>query len=199
MNQTHHYPPGTIRTLLASDHVSEKTRAVLTERLDQQPGTLQFFTADEAETLRYAIARLIPQPPSYEKIDVVSPIDQRLANNESDGWRYDVMPADQEAYRLGIAGFQETAQVLYDQPFDLLTGVQQDAVLTQVQAGTCPGETWQQLPPKRFFEELLAEAVSVYFSHPLAQDEIGYAGFADVPRWDRVGLNELEDREPTKE
>ena len=32
--------------------------------------------------------------------------------------------------------------------------------------------------------------------YPLAQEEIGYAGMADLPAWTKIGLNEREDREP---
>ena len=197
MNQpTHHYPPGTVNALLATDHVSQKTREVLTSRQKNVPGPLRFFSAEEAETLRYIAARLIPQPADHEHVDLVSPIDERLTANESDGWRYDVMPADQDAYRQGIAGFHETAQALFGHPFDLLTGLQQDDIIGQVQHDTAPGTIWQTLPPKRFFEDLLAELTGLYFSHPLAQDDMGYAGFADVPNWPTVGLNELYEREP---
>ena len=31
---------------------------------------------------------------------------------------------------------------------------------------------------------------------PLAQEEIGYVGLADLPSWTKIGLNEKEDREP---
>lgn len=191
------YPSGTIRTLLASDHVSDKTRAVLTERLTKQPGPLRFFSEQEADTLRRIAARLVPQ--SIEAgyvVDLVGPVDERLANNESDGWRYDTLPADRDAFRQGLAGFHESAQVLYGQPFDLLTTSQQDALIGQVQQGTAPGATWQQLPPKRFFEDLLAEVVVIYFSYPLVQETIGYVGMADKPGWEQMGLNKLETREP---
>ena len=54
-------------------------------RLAQQPETPQFFTPDETELLRQIATRLLPQPANREQIDVVGPVDHRLANNESDG------------------------------------------------------------------------------------------------------------------
>lgn len=197
MSQPTHYPPGTVRGLLSTDHVSDKTRAVLTERLTKQSGPLRFFSPEEADTLRHVAARLIPQSAEAGYVvDLVGPVDDRLANNESDGWRYDALPADTDAFRQGLAGFHESAQALYGQSFDRLADTEQDTLLEQVQQGTAPGMMWQQLPPKRFFEDLLAELVTVYFSHPLVQETIGYVGMADKPGWERVGLNELETREP---
>lgn len=191
-----HYPEGTVRALLATDLVTEATRQVLTDRLiaSLQPPT--FFTTSEFVLLETICNRLIPQKADDELIDIVGGIDQRLANNESDGWRYDVMPADGDAYRLGLAGTDETAQLLFQQPFQQLSDDQQDDVLLNIQRATAPGKTWEHLPANRFFEELLAEATHLYYSHPLAQEAIGYVGMADVPTWQRIGLNELEDREP---
>ncbi len=74
--------------------------------------------------------------------------------------------------------------------------MQQDAVLGSVQNEEAAGATWNLLPSRRFFEELLAEVTEIYYAHPLAQEEIGYAGMADAPGWTRIGLDEREEREP---
>ena len=62
--------------------------------------------------------------------------------------------------------------------------------------GRPPGPAWDTLDAGRFFEELLAELTATYYAHPLAQEEIGYVGLADLPSWTKIGLNEKEDREP---
>ena len=190
------YPSGTVRALLDTDHVSPATREALQTRLAQQPQTPRFFTPDETELLRHIAARLLPQPTTREQIDVVGPVDHRLAHDESDGWRYDALPADPDAWRLGLNAFQEAAQAQFGHPFTLLDGVQQDELIGQMQQGTAVGVSLTPHQSKRFFEDMLAELTGIYFSHPLAQEAIGYVGMADKPRWDRVGLNELEEREP---
>ncbi|MBO0939881.1 gluconate 2-dehydrogenase subunit 3 family protein [Fibrella sp. HMF5335] len=190
------YPIGTVRALLDTDHVTPATRQALQTRLDKQPEQPQFFTPDEADLLHQLSARLFPQPDTRPSIDVVSPVDHRLAHNESDGWRYDLLPADPDAWRQGLNGFQEAAQAQFGKPFTQLDGGQQDDLIGQIQQGTAIGTSFTPLQSKRFFEDMLAELVSLYFSHPLAQEEFGYVGMADKPRWDRVGLNELEAREP---
>lgn len=193
-----HYPDGTVRALLQTDQVTETTRQVLTKRLAEPPHQPTFFTPDEFQLLQAICDRLVPQHDRPELIDITGAIDQRLADNKSNGWRYDVMPADGEAYRLGIKGAEESAQVLFQRSFQNISAEQQDNILKAIQEKRAPGDTWQQLAADRFFEELLAEAVENYYSHPLAQEEIGYVGMADAPTWQRIGLNQLEDREPRR-
>ncbi len=191
-----HYPTGTVRALLDTDLVTEATRKALTERLNRPTHQPSFFSADEFALLQAVCARLIPQDDRSEPIDMAGGIDKRLSENKSDGWRYDTMPADRDAYKLGLRGINESAQLMFRQSFQNISGEQQDIILKAIQANEAAGDTWQQLIAARFFEELLAEAVNNYYSHPIAQEEIGYVGMADVPTWQRVGLNELEDREP---
>ena len=190
-----HYPQNTVRTLLNTDHVTNATRQVLTERLNAPPRQPEFFSAAEFALLQTICNRLIPQDDRPEPIDIAGGIDERLTLNKSDGWRYDTMPADADAYKRGLAGMEESAQVLFQRLFGQLSGIEQDNIIGLVQAGDAPGDTWRTLPSARFFEELLAEAVENYYSHPLAQEEIGYVGIADLPGWQRIGLNQLEERE----
>ncbi len=68
--------------------------------------------------------------------------------------------------------------------------------MRQVQRGRASGAAWRTLPSHRFFEELLAEVTEAYYSHPLAQEEIGYTGMADAHGWQHVSLNDLESWEP---
>lgn len=186
-----------IRSLLQTDLVTEPTRQVLTERLNAPVREPTFFSVEEFILLQAICHRLTPQDgrPEPERVDVAGCIDQRLTENKSNGWRYDEMPPDPEAYRMGLCGIDESARLLFDKPFLGLSGEQQDALLKAVQTMEVSGKTWQTLPADRFFEELLAEAVEIYYSHPLAQEEINYVGFTDAPGWQRVGLNNLEERE----
>ncbi|MDQ2769091.1 MAG: gluconate 2-dehydrogenase subunit 3 family protein [Bacteroidota bacterium] len=193
------YPPGTVRALLATPHVSEATRAALLARLDAPAAYVPQLLAPETFALLEAVAaRLLPQPDRADQPIALAPaIDQRLAEGRADGWRYDILPPDRETYRLGLGGIQEIAQAQFQQDFMVLTAEQQDAVLEALAGGTPPGETWETLDAGRFFEELLAELTETYYAHPLAQEEIGYVGMADLPAWTKIGLNEKEDREVT--
>ncbi len=197
------YPTGTVRALLETNLVTDATRSALLKRLTATPRPPEFFTAAEFTLLKQVCDRLIPQPDRPEPIDLVSAIDERLSSGKTNGWRYDTMPNDGDAFRLGLRGIDETAQTTYNQPFSSLTAAEQDNVLLRIQRGdTGLSGVWEQLPTNRFFEELLVEVTETYYAHPLAQEEIGYVGMADAvssnpPGWTRIGLNEREDREPT--
>ena len=192
------YPSGTVRALLATPHVSEATRTALQARLAAPATYIPQLLAPETFALLEAVAaRLFPQPDRPEQpIPLAPALDQRLADGRADGWRYDSLPPDREAYRLGLGGIQEIAQVQFQADFIALPAEQQDAVLQALASGTPPGKTWQNLDAGRFFEEMLAELTETYYAHPLAQEEIGYVGMADLPAWTKIGLNEKEDREP---
>ncbi len=187
-----------VEVLLASAHVSGATRAALQARLAAPTAYApQFFSSEAYALLEAVAARLLPQPDRpTAPIPLAPALDQRLADGRADGWRYDVLPPDREAYRLGLGGIQEIAQALFQSDFLLLDSSHQDAVVEALAEGNPPGLVWQTIGATRFFEELLAELTATYYAHPLAQQEIGYAGFADLPGWTRIGLDEREAREP---
>ncbi|RAK62382.1 gluconate 2-dehydrogenase subunit 3 family protein [Hymenobacter edaphi] len=190
------YPASTVRTLLETGLVTAATRAALQARLLAPAYAPQFLEPATYDLLRAVATCLIPQPDRAVPIELAPGVDQRLARGGSDGWRYDSLPPDREAYRLGLGGINQSAQALFQRNFRELEPAQQTTVLQRVQEGNAPGEIWATVPAGRFFEELLAELTELYYAHPLAQEEIGYVGMADAPGWTRIGLNEREEREP---
>ncbi len=191
------YAAGTVRALLKTDHVSDSTRAVLRARLDRlQVREPEFFTENEFAVLRAVCDRLMPQPDRTPPIDVAGDIDRRLATGATDGWRYDVLPADGEMYRALIGGLDALARQHGVNGFPALDMNTQNEVLARIQRGDVTGEPWDRIPAVRCFEEVLAEVVEIYYGHPLAQEEIGYVGMADLPAWTKVGLDERDEREP---
>ncbi|RZK92758.1 MAG: gluconate 2-dehydrogenase subunit 3 family protein [Hymenobacter sp.] len=155
----------------------------------------QFFAPATYQLLVAVAARLFPQPERPVPIPLAPAVDDRLAQGKSDGWRYDALPPDREAYRLGLGGIEQIAQALFKADFEQLDATKQDEVIKALAAGNPPGEVWQTLRADRFFEEMLAELTENYYAHPWAQDEIGYTGYADLPAWTNIGLNEKDSRE----
>jgi len=143
-----HYPAGTVRALLPTAHVSEATRAALQQRLDAPAAyTPQFFAPETFALLEAVAACLFPQPDRpHQPIALAPAVDQRLAEGCANGWRYDVLPPDREAYRLGLGGVQETAQALFTKDFEHLAANQQGQVMQAIADGYPPGGAWQALP-----------------------------------------------------
>ena len=180
-----------LQRLLGSDRVTEPTRKALRARLLESAPVRVFFTESEFALLEVVSARLISQP--YGNLAVQ--IDSRLAKGEGKGWRFDSLPPDGELYRLGLRGLEELAQSQHGSSFAALSALEMDALLGAVQRGEVSGGVWDALPATRFFEELLTELTELHYSHPLAQLEIGYTGFADAHGWQRVELNSPRDSE----
>ena len=190
------YPPGTVRALIESDLVTPATRRALRERMRRQPVSPRFFDPDAFRTILAASARLIPQRERDRPVDLAGALDARLADGDGDGWRYAKMPPDRIMHAKGAVGLDQTAQAMFGCGFSQALAADRDAVLRAVQSGTAPGEIWQEMDAACYFEELLALLVDIYYAHPLALEEIGYAGMADGHGWQAIGLDEHEAHEP---
>lgn len=192
----HTYPDGTFAGLIDTPFVTAPTRAALKARLARPPVTEPGFLTGAEFTLLGAVCDRLLDQEGERRVDVAGAIDSYLASGESDGWRYDAMPDDGTAMRRGLAGIDETARALAGSSFLDLPAAERDRVISAVQAGDPPGETWRNLPARRFFEDLLAAVTEAFYAHPLSQEEIGYAGYADARGWQAIGLGERELREP---
>jgi len=187
------YPAGTTRALVGSDLVTPPTREALAARLAPGDAASRFLTGPEYAVLRAACARLIPHPAAPK---IAAAIDHRLAEGRTDGWRYDDMPPDPEACRLGLRGLDESARAMFGAGFATVDGEAQDRVLAAVQRGAPPGAVWETLAARRFFEEFLTECAEAFYSEAAGQDDIGYAGFADTHGWQGIGLGDRAPHEP---
>jgi hypothetical protein len=173
------YPAYNVLDKWSSPDWDDQTRAVVRQRLEEVP-PIRFFTIEEAGLLAAIAERIVPQPErsESEKVPVVPWIDQKLYEDKRDGYRYEEMPPQRDAWRLGLRGIAETAQALFaEKEFIDLDPVSQDVVLTHVARGNPDGDTWKQIAAGRFFRDILcATIVKIYYSHPLAWNEIGYNG-----------------------
>ena len=173
------YPGYNVLDKWSSPDWDDQTREVVRRRLEEVP-PVRFFTDGEARTLAAVAERIIPQPDrsNDEKVPVVPWIDEKLYEDKRDGYRYEELPPQREAWRLGLKGIDETAQALFGgKSFARLDPLSQDAVLTHVARGDAPGATWKQLPAARFFKSVLSiTVIKIYYAHPAAWNEIGYNG-----------------------
>lgn len=172
----------------------EATRRVVLERMEKIP-SFRFFTAGEAGLMTAVCDRIIPQDDRDEshKIPIANFIDERLLENRLDGYRFENMPSDQEAYRLGLRAIEETAQHMYRAGFLELAPIDQELVLKTLHDGDPPAAQgiWRQMSVYRFWLLLVGDVTAVYYAHPYAWNEIGFGGPA-YPR----GYMRLENGDP---
>jgi len=182
------YPHFNVLDKWATPDWDDQTREAIRRRLEEVP-SIRFFTPAEVMTLEAVVERIIPQPDrsAEEKIPIVPWIDEKLFDDARDGYRQEVLPPQRRAWRLAIAGIDETAQVLFGAPFHELDAPSQDMILKRVQQGDPPGETWKELPSHIFFGKVLAvEIVKIYYAHPAAWNEIGYHGPSSPRGYSRI-------------
>lgn len=158
------------------DHATQKAIA---ERVEKTP-PIRFFSPDEEALLGAVIDRVMPQDDRSEErtVPILRVLDQRLYTNSLNGFRYEDMPPDQEAYRLAIKAIREMALERFQQPFIDLTVHGQELILKSLHDGKPNPEhaTWQRMPVHRFWALLMEDCVTAYYSHPWAWDEIGFGG-----------------------
>ena len=90
--------PAEYLNFLEGERVSVPTRTVLNRRMAGTVRPEGLLTAEQERTLRAVLARVVPGA----GIDLAGTVMARLATGKGDGWRYDVLPADLEAYREGL-------------------------------------------------------------------------------------------------
>jgi hypothetical protein len=187
------YYPG-FSTLAQQAFWDEATRKVILARIEPPP-LLRFFSPEEAQLMKAVCDRLLPQGDRDEEhtIPLVHIIDERLASGRIDGYRFEGMPPDHEAHRLGLQAIDAIAQHLFQRPFVQLEPREQDRVLQSIHDCQPPAaeEIWKKMSVQRFWMLLLQDALEAYYAHPYAWDEIGFGGPA-YPR----GYMRLEGGKP---
>jgi len=187
------YYPG-FSTLSQQAYWDGATRKTVLARVHDVP-PIRFFTPDEARLMQAVCDRILPQDDRDEahKIPVLHSIDDRLYQRRIDGYRFEDMPPDHEAHRLGLQAIEAIAQHLYQQPFVDLGPLEQDSVLKSIHDGSPPAahDIWQKMNVARFWMLLVQDVVDAYYAHPYAWDEVGFGGPA-YPR----GYMRLENGKP---
>lgn len=172
------YYPG-YSTLAQKKSWDQATRSVVIERVEQT-SPIRFFSSSEAAVLGAVIDRVMPQDDRSpdRTIPILPILDERLFKNSLNGFRYEDMPSDQEAYRAGIKAIEEMAIERFQQSFIDLTVHRQELILKSLHDGKPEPQNaaWQKMPVHRFWTLLMEDCVTAYYSHPWAWDEIGFGG-----------------------
>ena len=172
------YYPG-FSTLSQKNYWDEATRRLIEDRVYNIP-QIRFFNAQQSELMQAIADRIVPQDdrlPEY-RIPIVPYIDERLQKNEIDGYRFEDMPPDREAYRLGLYAIDETAYAICHKPFLDLGPLERDHVLKSIHDGdkVAAHDIWSRMSIGRFWQLLVQDCVTQFYAHPWAWDEIGFGG-----------------------
>jgi hypothetical protein len=152
-------------------HWDDVTRAVVLMRL-ATPAALGFFDSDEEATARALCDRLLAQD-GEPRIPVVESVDARLLSHQGDGYRYDDMPEDGEAWKRSLRGLDQDARSACDAKFcDLQPNTQRHLV---EQVRLAKGD-WHGLPAARVFSLWMRYVTTAFYAHPWAWNEIGFPG-----------------------
>lgn len=182
-----------------SGHWDERTRQVVQARVEQVP-QFRFFDADDAALLEAVCDRIMPQQdrPPTERVPIAPFIDELLHDDNTDGFRHADMPWEQDAWRLGLRGIDEVARERHSRSFVDLDDRERDDVLQHVQQGQPDTGAWSQVKPKSFFSKIVEKVVTVYYAHPTAWNEIGWAGPASPRGYARTGYGRRDPWEPAE-
>jgi hypothetical protein len=159
------------------------TAGVVLERLAVAT-TLAFFTAEEVAVARPLLDQLLGQD-GEPRVPVLELIDTRLARGETDGWHYDDLPEDAEAWRTSLAHLDDDARTAYAAGFGELTTSQQAQLISAVQELSDAGKAWHGWSAKHVWSLWTRYACTAFYSHPWAWSEIGFGG----PAYPRGYLN----------
>ena len=170
-----------------ADSWDRATARVVLARVSPSP-VLRFFTDAEAAAAGAVVDRLLAQD-AEPKVPVLTLIDARLADRQFDGWRYEDMPDDDDAWGMTMQAVDADAAAC--QPghvFADLDRSDQIRLLEQIRTGDC----WHGFPAPRVWNLWMRYACSAFFSHPWAWNEIGFGGPAYPTGYKNLGIDGRE-------
>lgn len=149
------------------------------------PGELTFFTPHEVGIAAPLLDLLLAQD-CDPRVPALQLIDARLTAGETDGWHYDELPEDGQAWRDSLAALDDDSVDVYaGRRFAHLVAGEQAAVVQNVQDCATSGERWHEWPAKHIWSLWTRYACTAFYSHPWAWNEIGFPG----PAYPRGYLN----------
>ena len=173
-----------------ADKWDDATAGVVLARLTL-PNMLSFFTPREVGIAEPMLDLLLGQD-SDPRVPVLPLIDDRLSTGETDGWHYDDMPEDGQAWRDTLAYLDEDAHARHGAGYAELTSSQQACLLQDVQDLADRSEQWHGIEASRVWSLWTRYATTAFYSHPWAWNEIGFSGPAYPRGYLNPGVNARE-------
>jgi hypothetical protein len=195
-------------------HWDEITAAAVLSRLGPPPALRFFSPAEEAiasALLDLLLGQVEPEARTLlgarrargargrVRVPVTAMIGARLAESETDGWRYADMPEDGQAWRDTLAYLDADAQAKFGCGFAACLAADQSALIQVVQ--DLGSSDWHGLPASHVWSLWTRYACTAFYAHPGAWNEIGFPGPAYPRGYKNLGVGrrepfEVADTEP---
>ena len=171
----------------AADTWDAATRKVVEDRMALAGRPLRFFTPEEEPTLRAFCDTVLAQD-DEPRVPVAESVDDKLAAGRLDGYQYDDMPDDRDAWRLVLAGLDEAARDRFGvEGFAVADADGRDEVVDDFAHGRLSGGSWDRLNVERAWSVVMRAVLTGFYSHPWAWNEIGFGGPAYPRGFMRLG------------
>ena len=165
------------------------TAGVVLSRVGRPPD-IRFFTPAEEAAATALCDRLLGQDDDGARVEVVPQIDARLAERQTDGWRYADMPEDGQAWRDSLRFLDCDSQDACSREFAQAPAQEQQAVIQAVQ--DLGGKDWHGLSAAHVWSLWTRYACTAFYAHPSAWNEIGFPGPAYPRGYKNPGVNARE-------
>lgn len=163
-----------------------ETKAVVLSR-GLAPKPLRFFTVEEEATCRALLNRLLALEEG-PTVAVIEGIDSRLQEERIDGWYYEEMGPDGDAWRKSLKALEEQSKSQSGISFHLLEVEKQNDLLESIRLSN----QWAGLPAGRLWSLWMRYACTELYSFPQIWNEIGFGGPAYPRGYKALGIDRLE-------
>jgi hypothetical protein len=164
------------------------TAGVVLSRIGRLPD-IRFFTPAEEATATALCDRLLGQDDG-PKVAIVPQVDARLAEQQTDGWRYADMPEDGQAWRDSLRFLDEDSRDACSLTFAQAPVEDQRAVIAAVQ--DLGAKDWHGLNAAHVWSLWTRYACTAFYAHPSAWNEIGFSGPAYPRGYKNPGVDARE-------
>ena len=185
--------------LSQSEHWDPVTTGIVMARLGMPPD-IRFFTPDEQAIGTALCDQLLGQERENHatrhtedgprRVPILNMIDARLAEKQTDGWRYADMPHDGQAWRDTLAALDRDAHDRFGAGFAACS-VDQQSILVQA-VHDLGRDAWHDLCAQHVWSLWTRYVCTAFYSHPSAWDEIGFPGPAFPRGYKNIGVDALE-------
>jgi hypothetical protein len=167
----------------------DRVTADLVRSRCEPPRRPTFFTAAERACARALLDDLTGQH-GEPRVPVLPMVEARLSAAETDGWRYEDMPEDGQAWRDTLAYLDADAKARCGTAFAAAAAAGRHRLIQDVR--DLGSRDWHGLPAGHVWSLWTRYACTAYYSHPAAWDEIGFPGPAYPRGYKNAGLDTLE-------